>query len=717
MQGENIDELATESATTNSLSGQTHTVVQAGTIHGDVTVRTPSRNAPAPRQLPAVSRGFVERPEHLAALDAGEPHDPDGPSPILSIALVCGTAGVGKTALVLHWAHRRSTSFPDGQLYVDLQGYGPHTPLEANDVLAGFLRALGVPETEIPENQSECAGLYRSLLSERRVLVVLDNALSEEQVRPLLPGSSSCRVVVTSRHVLSGLVANEGAEVIRVDPLGQPDALNVLRNLLGNRVDREHNAANALADYCAGLPLALRVAGEVVVSHPSTSLPELVTELADRRTRLDVLDTDNDPSTTARTVFSWSYEQLDTAAARAFRSMGTHPGRGLDRHALATLLDVTPRNAGRLLDTLKRAHLVIEPSSGRFDMHDLLRAYAAELGEALDSKASRSAAVHRLFGYYLHAADRADRIITPHRYRLTLDHEPPSLPEFKDYTSALSWLDAERHNMRAMFHLPDPTLESSLWQLAYTLRGYYFLTKQWRDWRRTHELALAGTQRTGDRYAEAQTRNNLGLALLEQGHWNEAAEHYERARELFEEVQDIHGVSNALANRATVLHYRGDLEPALLENERALAAYERAGSTRNAAITLRSMALIEIDLERFGEATAHLHRALTSFHELGLHLDATMALNCLGEAHHGAGCIPEARRAHEQAYALGAECGSRFEQARAQHGLGRLEKSQGRNAEALECWEEALELYTALAAPEADQLATDIAALRTHSSP
>lgn len=710
-------EQADSAVALNTVSGQAQTVVQAGTISGDVQVQTPARSVPVPRQLPAMPRGFVGRPQQLATLDDGCARQGAESSQGPTITVVCGTAGVGKTGLVLHWAHQVCSDFPDGQLYVDLRGFGPLAPLEPGEVLAGFLRALGVADTEIPEDVAERAGLYRTLLSERQVLIVLDNACTDSQIRPLLPACSSCRVVLTSRRVLAGLIVSEGAEVVRVEPFDESDALSLLRKLLGVRLDRERDAATALAHYCAGLPLALRVASEVIVSHPSTSLADLVAELADRRNRLDVLATAEDSSTTARTVFSWSYDQLGDDAARAFRAMGMHPGRDLDTHALAALLGVTPRVARRLVDTLVRAHLVVDVGSNRFDMHDLLRAYATELADEHDDAADQSAAMSRLFTYYLHAAEKADRIVTPHRYRIPLDGEPSSLPELADHSAALAWLDAERDNVRAMFELPDSAVQASLWQLAYTLRGYYFLTKQWKDWEHTHEIALVGARSSGNQYAEAQTCNNLGLALLEQGRWDDAAEHYEQARELFETVGDIHGVSNALANRATVLHYQGAHEPALQENERALAAYERAGSSRNAAITLRSMALIEVDLGRCDEAIMHFHRALERFRDLDLQLDTTMALNGLGEAHHAAGRLIEAQQAHEQALAHSVEWGSQFERARAQHGLGRVAVSHGQHTEATARWQEALEQYTALAAPEASQLATDLAALHRRCGP
>lgn len=709
------DRLAGGVSVRNELSGSVSSVVQAGTIVGDLHLQT-ARSLPVPQQLPPVPGGFVGRSDQLAELSAGL-RDQPGASPAGPlITLLCGTAGVGKTALAVRWAHQVSGDFPDGQLYVDLRGYGPNRPLDPSEVLAGFLRALGVSAGEVPDDLAERAALYRSLLAGRRVLVVLDNACAANQVRSLLPGSSSCRVLVTSRRVLSGLIVGEGASLVRIDLLDPSAALGLLRTLVGSRVDEEPAAAESLIRSCARLPLALRVAGQAACLRPSMPLADLADDLTDREIQLDVLGED-DPSTSARTVFSWSYEQLPGDAARAFRALGVYPGHHFDAYALAALLDITPRAAGRAIDSLVRAHLVLDPGSGRFDVHDLLRAYAEEVADQHDRDDDRSSAVRRLFDYYLHTADKADRVITPHRYRIPLDGDARASQVMDDHDSALAWLDTERPNTTAIFRVTDPVLDSRLWQLAYTLRGYYFLSKQWKDWKQTHELALEATQRAGNRYAEAQTRNNLGLALLEQGQWEAAAEHYDKARELFEAVDDIHGVSNALANRATVLHYRGDHEAALHENERALACYEKTGSRRNTAITLRSMALIEIDLKRFDAAATRLGRALDLFGELGLQLDAAMALNCLGEAHHQAGNQMAAKQAYERAVVISGECGSRFEYARAHHGLGRIAAAWSRTSEAEEYWEEALAHYTALDAQEARQLDDERATLQKAAVP
>ncbi|MCA1673826.1 MAG: AfsR family transcriptional regulator, partial [Actinobacteria bacterium] len=352
----------------------------------------------------------------------------------------------GKTALALRWAHRVRGEFPDGQLYVNLRGYDPDQPLVATDALAGFLRALGMAGQHIPLEVDERATAYRSLLDGRRMLIVLDNASSVEQVRPLLPGSPSCLVVVTSRDSLAGLVARHGARRLELDLLPAEDAVALLRALIGERVEAEPEAAAALAGQCAWLPLALGVAAELAATRPTVSLAQLVSELADHQRRLELLDAGGDPRTAVRAVFSWSYQHLPVETARAFRLIGLHPGLDLDPYAAAALTDTSRDHAQHLLDLLARAHLIQSTSSGRYGMHDLLRAYATHLVTIEDPENERRAALTRLFDHYLGTAAAAMDIFIPaEQYRRPCI--PPLAtpsPPMSDPTTARAWLDAER---------------------------------------------------------------------------------------------------------------------------------------------------------------------------------------------------------------------------------------------------------------------------------
>jgi transcriptional regulator with XRE-family HTH domain len=356
-----------------------------------------------PRQLPPTVAGFTGRAAELAALT--KILDGASAPETVVISAIGGTAGVGKTALAVQWAHQVAGRFPDGQLYVNLHGYDPDRPMPAADALAGFLRGLGVPGQDIPPGEDERAARYRSLLAGRKLLVVLDNAGSVEQVRPLLPGSPSCAVLVTSRDSLAGLVARHGATRLEVDLLPPADAASLLRALIGQRAKDDPGAAGTLAAQCCRLPLALRVAAELAIARPGVPLADLAAELADQQRRLDLLDAGGDSRTAVRAVFSWSYRHLEDDSARAFRLAGLHPGPDFDPYAVAALTGTKLEQARTALDALARAHLIHPAGRGRHGMHDLLRAYARELADATDGEEEQNAALTRLFDYYLHTAD------------------------------------------------------------------------------------------------------------------------------------------------------------------------------------------------------------------------------------------------------------------------------------------------------------------------
>ena len=359
------------------------------------------RRALVPRELPADVDRFTGRSAELAELDqllaagGGADRDTATAAGAALICVVAGTAGVGKTALAVHWGHRVRDAFPGGQLYVDLRGYDPGKPVTAAGALAGSLRALGVADQDIPADVGERAACYRSLLDGRRALVVLDNAASVEQVRPLLPGTPSCVVVVTSRDSLPGLVARHGARRLGLDLLPAGDAVGLLRELIGERVAADPVAAATLAAQCARLPLALRVAAELAAAGPDMDLAELAGELADQQRRLDLLDAGGDPRTAVRAVFSWSYRRLPADVARAFRLIGLHPGPDLDTFAAAALTGTSAQQAADLLRQLARGHLIHRAAPGRYAMHDLLRAYAAGAGRAGAGSAGRPPAAER----------------------------------------------------------------------------------------------------------------------------------------------------------------------------------------------------------------------------------------------------------------------------------------------------------------------------------
>ncbi len=384
-----------------------HAAVLRGDLQDTVALLPPARRAAQPgrsrktwvlpAQLPADVPAFTGRQQELRQLDrlladaagAGA-GDPGGPPGTVTSAVVSGTAGVGKTALAIRWAHRVHGTFPDGQLYVDLRGYDPEQPVAPADALAGFLDALGVPAEDIPQAVDDRAARYRTETAGRRMLVVLDNAATVDQVRPLLPGAPTCFVLVTSRHSLPGLVARHGAVRVELDLLPLTDATTLLSRLLGARGAAEPAAVVTLAQQCARLPLALRVAAELAAARPAVPLSQIVAELADHRRRLDLLDAGGDRYTAVRAVFSWSYRSLPAKAAQAFRLLGAHPTPELDPLSAAKVIRTSVDRARQLLDQLASVHLIQHTKrhptdAGRYGMHDLLRAYAAQLASAEDS--------------------------------------------------------------------------------------------------------------------------------------------------------------------------------------------------------------------------------------------------------------------------------------------------------------------------------------------
>jgi transcriptional regulator with XRE-family HTH domain/tetratricopeptide (TPR) repeat protein len=428
----------------------------------EVTGQVESRG---PQQLPGEVADFTGRSAELKSL-ADLLETGRGPAGTVVVSAVGGTAGVGKTALAVHWAHQVAGQFPGGQLYVNLRGYDPDQPMAAADALAGFLRALGVAGQDIPADTEERAAKYRSVLAGQRVLVLLDNASSAEQVRPLLPASDSGVVVVTSRDTLAGLVARDGARRLDLDRLSLTDADRLLTTLIGDRAVDDAVATAALATACARLPLTLRVAAGLAVARPKVPLHRLVAELADERRRLDPSEAAGDPRTSGRAVFSWSYRQLEPAAARAFRLLGLHPGPDLELDAAAALTGHPLDRAQQLLDTLTRAHLVrrtgvqstgvqstgLQPAgTAGYGQHDLLRSYARELAAGVDGPDASRDALTRLFEHYLHTAMAAMDALYPaeQQQRPTAVPDAPR-PPFAGGAETLAGLDAQREDLVAM---------------------------------------------------------------------------------------------------------------------------------------------------------------------------------------------------------------------------------------------------------------------------
>lgn len=656
-----------------------------------------------PRQLPVAASHFVGRTELMDHLDkmllpaSGHRR---------MLAVLSGMAGVGKTTLALEWAHRVKHAFPDGQIYADLRGFGVERPLMPSEALSLLLRSLGVSNPDEVVDTDERAALFRTVISDRRVLLILDNALSAEQVRHLLPGDGPSAVLVTSRVRLDGLAVRHAAGRLAVPPLNHDDAMRLFYAAVGERSDAEPAAVAELMHRCAYLPLAIRIAAERVVTRPALRLANLLADLADEHVGIDALSTD-DSSATVRTVFSWSYQGLDDRSALMFRAFAWHPGRAVDLDALSALTGLDQTGTRASVMALMAGHLLTEPVANRYEMHDLLRAYAREVS-LTDDPSARTAGLARMFDYYLHTAESADRVLTPHRYRLTLDGDSTAGHVIDDIDTARTWFEREEANLAALCRLDGPWLDSRRWQLAYVLRGYYYLTKKLDDWIETHNSALNATLRLGDRRAEGITRNNLGMALVASELLDEAMAQYLAAEHVLNAVGDWHGVSNALANQASVLRRQGQHDEAILRQQRALTHYRSENAFRNVGITLRSMARVHLDRGAIADAAVCADEALDIALGLQHDLDVAQAYNVVGMVRHLSGDRVLAEVALHQAIEFGVRCASRHEQARATRRLGMLAAEAGHVEQAERWWHIALELFEAMGSPEVAAVAADL---------
>jgi len=674
--------------------------------------------APAvPRQLPAAVSHFTGRAAELAAL-TGMLGDAGRAGRTVVVSAVAGTAGVGKTAAAVHWAHQVADRFPDGQLYVDLRGYAPGEPMPPAEALARFLRALGQPGQDIPADPEERAAEYRSLLSRRRVLVVLDNARSAEQVRPLLPGTPACAALVTSRDTLTGLVARDGAQRLELDVLPPAEAAGLLEALIGARASADPAATTALASQCAGLPLALRVAAELVTARPAAPLAGLAAELAGQRGRLDLLDAGGDPRAAVRATFAWSYQHLDGEVARAFRLLGLHPGGGFEPYALAALAGVTAQEAARLLAELARASLLHPAGAGRYALHDLLAEYAAEVSESQDSEADRAAALTRLVDFYLHTAYVAAMRLNPARDPVSL--VPPRsaviMPPLATRDAALAWFEAEHPALlRAVSEAAARGLGRHSWQLAVMLAAFLCLRGYRPEWVVASRTALAAAEASGDAAGQAYLLQELGGALIllgrdadgaaelrralwlheklgdhtgqarvhhylsvvceRDGRYADALGHALRALRLFRAAGNVPGQARALNNVGWFRAHLGHHRQALTSCQRAVELHRRVADCRGEAAAWDSLGYTQRHLGNNGEAIACYQRAVDRYREVGDQHQTAEALTHLGDLHHAAADPRAARRAWQQALEIFRDLGHpAAESIRAKIGLADQER-------------------------------------------
>ncbi len=657
-----------------------------------------------PRQLPAAPAHFVGRAAELEAMT--ELLDQAALTRSTIVIAIGGTTGIGKTALAVHWAHRTTERFGDGQLYVNLRGFDPAgTPVTSAKAIRCLLDALDVPAEQIPGSLDAQVGLYRSLLAGKRMLVVLDNARTADQVRLLLPGSAGCLVLVTSRSQLTSLAATEGASLIALDVLSDAEAHELLAGRIGaRRIAAEPQAVADLIVLCARLPLALSIAAARASVRPSVPLSTLASELQD--SQLDALDA-GDAASNVRTVFSWSYLNLSPAGARMFRLLGAHPGPDITAAAAASLAGVSLRQARQALNELTIAHMVAEHAPGRYAFHDLLRAYAAEQARAAADDPGHHGAIHRVLDHYLHTAAAASRLLNPARDPIDLAPPHPGArpQELGDLAQARSWFEAEHAVLLAVIALAaEHRFDTHAWQLPWTLTDFFDWKGHWRDWIAAQRTAVTTAQRLGDRAAQARAYRSLGDACSRLGYFDEAHTHLGQALGLFHEISDHIGEARAHQALSWLLDRQGRPAQALAHDQVALRLYEDAGHRKGQATALNAIGWLQAQLGEHQQALDYCGKALNLHRELGNRHGEAATWDSLGYARLHLGQHSKAISCYRQALDLFRDLGDRYYQADILTHIGDAHRAASDLRGARDTWREALAILHDLDHPDASQV-------------
>jgi DNA-binding SARP family transcriptional activator/Tfp pilus assembly protein PilF len=671
---------------------------------------------PVPSQLPADIVDFTGRDEQVRVLDellTGQ--DAERPSALV-VSAVTGTGGIGKTTLAVHVAHRIRGRFPDGQLYVNLRGTSE--PVKPADVLARFLRDLDVDPARVPVEEEERAGLLRTLLSGRSMLIVLDNARDTAQVRPLLPGSAQCAVLVTSRNRLPDLPSAH----LDLDIFDDGASLALFTAILGaDRAAAEPAAVARLVRLTAGLPLAIRIAAARLATRPAWSVAALADRLADQRRRLSELQIGD---LAVRASFQLSYDGLREASpamdpARAFRLLGLVAGADLCLPGAAALLGADQDHTQEVLETLVDAHLLQSASAGRYRLHDLLHVYAVERARAEETRAGQYEqyeAVRRLIIWYLHTADAAAQVLEPRIQRAPMPAGESYVQplEFRTYHEAMAWCETERGNLvAAVSQAARCGMHAYAWRLPVALRRFFRLGKYWAEWIATYEIALVSATIEGDRRGLGWILYGLGEPYTDLGQHNKAIGYLEEALDIQREIGDRQDEARTLTNLGVNFGMLGKFEESLAYLLQALAILRDAGNRYAEAITLQNIGDTMVRLRRYEEAISYLQQALTFHQEKGDKYNQASTLNSIAEFHRDLGHYDDAARSYRQALRYCRLSRDRGGEATALQGLGNVLLRLGHPDTARRSWLQAREIFGAIGDPRAHDIDARLSLLQT----
>ena len=645
-----------------------------------------ARGGPVPAQLPPAVADFTGRGDQLAELD----RLCTGPDPAAVLVTICGPPGVGKTALAVRWAHAARDRYPDGQLFLDLHGYAQAPPMRPVDALGPLLRGVGVPPEAIPPDPAEATALFRTTVSDRRVLLVLDNARDAGQVRSLLPGGTGCLVVVTSRDRLSGLVARDGARRLTLDVLAPAESLALLRRTVpGDRVAAEPAAAADLAAACGHLPLALRIVAANLSDRPQRSIAGYVAEL---RTApgLTALEVDGDDDASTRAAFRLSYQALEEPVRRVFRLLALAPGPDIGLPA-ATALAAVP-HCERLLGTLTAAHLLRRVEM-RYTWHDLIRRYADELLRSDEPEADRAAATQRLLGFYLSTVDNAVTLLSPQFVRLPLPAFDATGLTFTTNGDALTWLEHERANLvAAVRHASQHGPAPAAWLLADRLRGYFWISRHMADWLATAEAGLAAATAHADQRAQAAAHLSLGIAHRTLSRHDRSTEHLHGALALSREVGWAECEASALGSLGIAFAEVGNNRAAIEQFTAALELNRRLGRHAGEAVVLANLGNLRLELGDLRSAARDLTNALALHRAARSPGGEAITVATRGVVRLYLGRLDGAEDDLNRSRALHDEIADRYGQPFALAGLATLYCVTGRPAEAAEAGRTALDI-------------------------